>query len=370
MALRHSGGILLSLAAAAACGTSSGSSGIGPSGGGDGDGATASGSSGSSSSSGGSSGSSGGGSTDSSISTTGNDASTMTADAPPGSASTSPETGTILDGDAGTCPAPGGLSANTAAALTLVNQTRSAMGSPCATMVAALNTSASKHCAYYAANQPPASATCIADPHVEVSGCADFVAAQFNDRETAAGYTGYADSETMAFDDSGTGSVQQWIDSVWHRTPVLSPWTRDIGYGSATACDTMDFGVGSASPSDLIVTYPYDGQTGVPTSFNGTYEGPMPPAPPGGWPSGYPVHVYLHANSLGTTITTHEFSVDGGAQLAHQWITPQTPNAVLQDAVVLYANAPLTANTRYRVHVAGTGANGAAVDVNVTFTTK
>jgi hypothetical protein len=237
-------------------------------------------------------------------------------------------------------------------------------------MVPALNTSASKHCAYYAANQPPASATCVADPHVEVAGCADFVAAQFNVRETDAGYMGNPNSETMAFDDSGTVSVQQWIDSVWHRAPVLSPWTRDLGYGAATACDTMDFGVGAASPTDLIVTYPYQGQTGVPTSFNGAQEGPTPPAPPAGWPSGYPVHVYVNANSLGTTITTHEFSVDGGALLAHQWVTPQTPNAVLQDAVVLYANSPLTASTRYRVHVAGTGANGAAVDVNFTFTTK
>jgi hypothetical protein len=164
--------------------------------------------------------------------------------------------------------------------------------------------------------------------------------------------------------------LTEWINSVWHRTPILDPWTRDYGYGSATMCDTMDFGLGASAPSDLIVTYPYNGQTGVPTSFNGAEEGPEPPEPPAGWPSGYPMHVFIKGMSQGTTITTHEFSVVGGAQLAHQWITPTTPNAVLFDSVVLYGNEPLTASTTYLVHVAGTGAGGAAVDVNVTFTTQ
>jgi hypothetical protein len=249
-------------------------------------------------------------------------------------------------------------------ALQLLNSTRAAMGSPCATMIADLDTSAADHCAYYAANQKT-DAGCIADPHVEVQGCADYVSAQFSGRETAAGYKGQPSFEVMAFSDNGTSSVQQWIDSVWHRTPVLSPWTRDFGYGSATACDTIDFGAGAAAPSNLVVPYPYDGQTGVPTSFNGAYEGPEPPTPPAGWPSGYPVHVYAR----GATFTTHEFSVEGGPLLDHQWITPAI-NDLAQDTVILYGNVPLTANTRYHVHVAGTGTGGVPIDVNVTFTTK
>lgn len=281
------------------------------------------------------------------------------------------EAGTLLDGDGGTCATLSGLTANQTEAMQIVNETRAAMGSPCATMVAALNTSSTKHCAYYAANLN--NATCIADAHVEVSTCTDYVAAQFYDRETAAGYTGSPDAEDMAFQDNGTQALDEWINSVWHRTPILDPWTRDYGYGSATMCDTMDFGVGASAPSDLIVTYPYNGQTGVPTSFNGAEEGPTPPVPPNGWPSGYPVHVYiagLNAEpTVTTTVTTHEFSVVGGAQLAHQWITPSTPNAVLFDSVVLYGNDPLTANTTYLVHVAGTR-SGATFDVNITFTTQ
>jgi hypothetical protein len=198
------------------------------------------------------------------------------------------------------------------------------------------------------------------------------VAADFGTREQLAGYNAAGDipnSEDMAFNDNGARTVQQWIDSVWHRTPILSPWVRDAGYGAATACDTMDFGVGASSPSNLVVTYPYDGQTGVPVSFDGTREGPAPPAPPSGWPSGYPITVFVKGASS-TTLTTHTLSVDGGAQLAHQFITPQTPNAVVQNAVILYANSPLTSGTKYRVQVSGTGSGGAAVNVNTTFTTK
>lgn len=282
--------------------------------------------------------------------------------------------GTILDGDAGTCAPLAGVDMNTATALQIVNSTRAAMGSPCATMVAKLNTSATKHCQYYAANVNSTMANCNAkaDPHSEVSGCPDFVGADPGTREAAAGYMSYGWSEVMAFDDNSTEALSQWINSIWHRTPVLDPWTRDLGYGAATACDTIDFGTGATAPSNLVVTYPYDGQTGLMTSFDGTYEGPAPPKPPTGWPSGYPVHVYVQGSTI--TLTTDEFSVDGGALLDHQVITPQTSNGILQDAVVLYANSPLKSATRYRVHVAGTAAGlrggSSSFNVNIAFTTK
>ena len=283
------------------------------------------------------------------------------------------DSGTVLAGDAGTCTALAGVDMNTATALQIVNSTRAAMGSPCATMVADLNTSATKHCQYYAANVNSSTASCNskADPHSEVSGCPDFVAASPGTRENNAGYMSYGWSEVMAFDDNSTKALDQWINSIWHRTPVLSPWTRDLGYGAATGCDTIDFGTGAASPSNLVMTYPYDGQTGVETSFNGTYESPAPPEPPTKWPSGYPVHVYMQGSTI--TVTTDEMSTDGGAQLAHQVITPQTSNGILEDAVVLYANSPLASATRYRVHIAGTrqGRTGSAsFDVNIAFTTQ
>jgi uncharacterized protein YkwD len=285
------------------------------------------------------------------------------------------DTGLVLAGDAGgSCPAPAGVTTQQTSALQIVNQTRAAMGSPCATMVPTLNTSSTKHCTYYAANA--SNMMCVSNAHVEVSGCTDFVAANFGTRATDAGYTGQPSSEVMAFDDNPTAALAQWLGSVYHRTPLLDPWARDLGYGSATGCDTMDFGVGAGgtTSASLVVSYPYDAQTGVPTSFDGSREGPTPPVPPNGWPSGYPVHVFMRGTTI--TVTTDEFGVDGGAQLAHQEMTPQTSSGYLQDAVVLYGNAPLTAKTTYRVHLAGTaqsqsftGTSSTPFDVNFTFTT-
>jgi hypothetical protein len=221
------------------------------------------------------------------------------------------------------------------------------------------------------------------DPHVEVSGCPDYVSAQFNDRETAAGYTCAPSatqiceaSEVMAFVDDPTMALAQWIGSIYHRTSLLDPWIRDFGYGSATKCDTIDLGegTGSMTPSDTIVTYPYDGMTGVGRLFAGQYEEPMPPVPPAGWPSAMPIHVYMQATSI--TLTTDEFGIDGGMPLAHQVMLPQSSNGLLTDAVVLYGNVPLATQTKYRAHVAGTrtvqgfrGSTSALFDVSFAFTT-
>jgi hypothetical protein len=270
-------------------------------------------------------------------------------------------------GAASSCPpAPAGVSADAAAAYTLENQVRALVGSPCATMVIALDKSAQNHCDYYTGNS--GSSMCTASAHVEVSGCAKFTGANFWDRETAAGYTGSAAFEDMAFQGNGAGAVQEWIDTVWHRTPILSPWVMDIGYGGDPGCDTMDFGAGASTPDSLVVTYPYAGQSGVPTSFDGTFEGPMPPAPPSGWPSGYPITVFLRGGS----VSTHVLTVDGDSTpIAHQFIASGAPaaNGLLPDEYVLYANTPLTSGTTYRVTVTGTNSGG-AVALDFKFTTE
>jgi len=290
--------------------------------------------------------------------------------------------GIVPDGDAGTCAAPTGATTQQTTALQIIDQTRAAMGSPCAAMVPDLNTSAMKHCAYYAANA--ASSTCAANAHVEVQGCADYVAANFQDRETAAGYTcqpsltqSCGASEVMAFDDNPTTAIGQWLGSIYHRAPLLDPRMRDFGYGNATGCDTIDLGegAGSTTPDDVIVSYPYERQTGAGLSFDGALESPTPPVPPAGWPSGYPIHVFMAATTV--TLTTDEFGIDGGAQLAHQVVTPQSSQGYLSNAVVLYGNVPLTSKTTYRVHIAGTRATQgyttttmAQFDVSFSFTTQ
>jgi len=236
-----------------------------------------------------------------------------------------------------TCPAPTGAPADATKALTESNDIRAKIGSPCATNVATLDTSATKHCAYYKANA--AMSQCVSNAHVEVMSCTMYVGAQFYDRMASAGYNSQPAAEDMAFVGDPQAAVGEWVDSVWHRPPLLSPWVRDFGYGSATGCDTADFGVGASSPDTALAVYPYDGQTAVPTSFSGN-EGPTPPAPPGGFPSGYPIHVFTKG-----TISVHTLTLDGDSTaIPHVFFGPNDPQSMgfLRDAYVMYANKPLT----------------------------
>ena len=266
--------------------------------------------------------------------------------------------------DISTCPAaPAGASADAIAALGIVNTARLAAGAGCVVMVNEINLAAQAHCDYYAMN----SGECTANPHNEVASCAGFTGEGPGDRMSAAGYDSRGGGEVMAFNGDPDAAIGQWINSVWHRIPILDPWTRDMGYGGADECDTIDFGTGGDAPEDTVVVYPYPGQTGLPTSFNGQYEGPMPPAPASGWPSSTPITLY--AREL--VITEHTLTLDGDTTpIEHMWLTSDDPENgnFLRRSVFMYGNEPFAANTSYRVKIVGTYVGG-ALEREWTFTT-
>ncbi len=154
-------------------------------------------------------------------------------------------------------------------------------------------------------------------------------------------------------------AIGQWVNSVYHRTPLLSPWLREMGYGMTADCDTIDLGLGTKTPDDVTAVYPYPGQVNVPLSFDGSHEGPTPPKPPTGWPSASPVHLYVKEYS----VTSHELFVQGTCDsLPHQWLPDK-------DQYILYADKASTKNTQYHVLIKGTKA-GKELDFDWTFTTK
>ncbi len=269
-------------------------------------------------------------------------------------------------GATGACPEPpAGEPAAAVTALNAINALRVAMGVPCMELVHELDVSAQKHCDYYAANA--SDATCIADPHSEVATCTGFVGASLGARGKAAGYPQII-SEVMAFTGDPNRAVSTWVNSVWHRTPILKPWIRNMGYGGTTTpakCDTIDFGRGPTTPDTAQGVYPYSGQTGLATSFDGSREGPMPPIPAtGSWPSGSPVTLFLR----GATIQDHRIDVAGmDAPIDHVWID-ETNQQNGKDQYFLYTNTPLSANTQYRVRINAMRA-GAPLSFDWTFTT-
>jgi uncharacterized protein YkwD len=238
--------------------------------------------------------------------------------------------------------APAGSPELAATALATVNDLRSKMGLPCMALISEINVSAQKHCDYYQQNIEDDA--CTANAHGEVSTCPGYVDDSFGRRMTKAGYTGSPRSEVMAFSGEPVRAIGQWINSVYHRTPLLSPWIADMGYGSTDDCDTIDMGLGPKAPDELTAVYPYPGQTGVPTSFDGSHEGPMPPEPPSGWPSASPIHLYIK----GFTVQSHDVLIGSSCEpLTHQWLPEK-------DYYILYPDQPFTKATEYRVRIQGT----------------
>jgi hypothetical protein len=251
-----------------------------------------------------------------------------------------------------------------------VNASRVAAGSGCMNMIAALNMSALNHCKYNAMNA--SNASCVADAHGEQMSCTGFTGADVAAREKAAGYSAMGATEVLtSYGNMPVQAVPSWINTVWHRIPMLDPWTTDMGYGGAAGCDVIDFGRGmTGAPADTVVVYPYDGQTGVPPSFSGR-EGPVPPAPTTGWPSSFPVNVY--AQNL--SVTEHVLTKDGDSTpLEHVWMDSKSTNVdqgyryYLLNTAFMYGNAPFAANTKYRAKIVGTHTGG-ALNLEWTFTT-
>jgi uncharacterized protein YkwD len=276
--------------------------------------------------------------------------------------------------DPSNCPAPpADATPESITALNAVNTLRVAAGSGCATLNTIVAKAAASHCAYYATNNA-SNAMCTSNPHLEVSGCTGYTGDAPWDRMKAAGFSSNGGgAEVMAFVDNPEGAISTWVNSVWHRIPILDPGTTVLGYGnsSGTACDTMDFGPGMKTPTTTVIVYPYDGQTGIPLSFNGQYEGPMPPAPSSGWPSSDPITVYAQK----IVVTEHTLMIDGTSDpIDHVWLDSTatqldaSSQQELKNVVFMYANKPFAAMTKYRVKVSGTFAGG-ALSKEWTFTT-
>jgi hypothetical protein len=235
--------------------------------------------------------------------------------------------------------------------------------------VPALVQSAQAHCDYQATNK--GNAMCMADAHSEIMGCMGFTGANVQAREIAAGYPRALAYTEVAntVGNNPTGAVQSWIDTVYHRIPLLDPWTVDMGYGGGPGCDVIDIGRGmSSAMPNTITVYPYDGQTNVPPTWNGL-EGPAPPAPSGGFPSSYVINIF----AKGIVVTEHVLTKDGDSTpLPHTWLDKKNPGVAslasyFSNVAIMYG-APFEPNTKYRVKIVGTYSGG-ALNTEWTFTT-
>ena len=115
--------------------------------------------------------------------------------------------------------------------------------------------------------------------HQEVDGNAGFTGVWVWDRLEAAGYAlepGTSWSEVVAEGEGPTGSVDRWLNSVYHRIPFTMPSWIAVGFGQADVYSSMTFVASYPAGRRVAVLYPGDGQTDVPWSFDSDTEFPDP----------------------------------------------------------------------------------------------
>jgi uncharacterized protein YkwD len=247
---------------------------------------------------------------------------------------------------------PTDLTASRKAALDRVNQYRANLGVPALVEDAAMAEGAEAHAYYYLFNfgRPQLQGLGI---HSEDQSLPGFTGTNSVLRDRHFGYTGARGAEVINHVFTPEGSVQVWIDSVFHRYPLLARETTVAGYGEAqfgiASIAVMDVGLGDPGKGEAIV-YPKPDQTSVPASFNG---GEVPdPAPQGtNYPVGYPVT--LQAGMAQTlTISSARLSGPDGKEVPSFTLEPGK-SAVAAFEWALLAQQPLTPGARYTVDVTG-----------------
>ncbi len=251
-----------------------------------------------------------------------------------------------------------------------INYRRAQAGVPTVTPNAQIDNAALGHSEYLRINNLMS--------HDQEPGRQGFTGAKLEDRLNAAGYTldrarGFAYGEVISGSNNGSGffMTEELITAIYHRFVIFEPMFRELGTGAASASRgyhyfTADFasrnGYGPGIARGTIVSWPFNGQTGVAPNFFSDTEEPDPV--PDRNEVGYPISVHTNLDS---TLAVGSFTVRprGGANLQVLRVDPLGQAT----AASIIPVAPLRAATTYEVNFTGT-VNGAAVTRAWSFTTR
>jgi uncharacterized protein YkwD len=263
-------------------------------------------------------------------------------------------------------------------ALERANYYRWYVGLPAMDMIEGINLAAQSHCDYWVLHKDKYDSSGLSVHNENPVWAEGFSGEAPWDRTATFGYSsGY--SEVIAFMRDPEGSVDGWIDTLYHRIPFMDASAVACGYGLAGSgfmgsIDTMDFGLTDAEGMsyqgpDVVGIFPPPGATGIRVSFDGL-ESPEPINPPTGWPSGT-IITLTWAKSGAFIAQEHEIiDTSTGESLEHVF-ADQTNDTHLEGAntIALYSYDPLKKGTVYKVHLKGMKA-GAVWEKDWTFTTQ
>lgn len=251
-------------------------------------------------------------------------------------------------------------------ALAGVNAARSAAGLGPVALDASLTTSAANHCFYWLANNALGAVAGLGI-HQETPRTPGFTGVRAGDRDVAAGWRGGAVAEDITHRGGAGPAVADWVDSVYHRFPIIRPDMHTLGYADCAIgplpMEDMEFGYGSVPAGAGPVLVPGAGQSGVTTTF---LDNELPdPLPAGASRSaGYPVTVTFLED---TAVVLRSFSLRdaSGAEVPAYTLSPSALN---ENSATLLAKTPLKGGTTYTAHVTAT-IDGRGFDRTWTFRT-
>jgi tetratricopeptide (TPR) repeat protein len=243
-----------------------------------------------------------------------------------------------------------------AAALAAVNQYRRIAGLAPVGSSAVIHQSALSHAFYTFFNGASPNIRDLGI-HLEDASGLGYTGDNVLSRAQHFGYPQRSMAEVITHRNDPAGAVSDWIDSVYHRIPLLRADLLELGYGDAylgpLTVQVMDMSYRETTTGRVIV-YPAVNQTNVPTAFNGN-EIPDP-APNATYPIGYPVTATFDRNSR-VTITGFHFRDPSGADLPGVTLPPSSET---ENSFAYMANKPLLPGTTYTCDLSYTlnGVNG------------
>jgi Flp pilus assembly protein TadD len=206
--------------------------------------------------------------------------------------------------------------------------------------------------------------------HREVPNTPGFTGVTMRDRSTRFGYPQASMAEDITHRGVPAAAISDWVDSVYHRFPLMIPTLDAVGFGEAVGgglpIDVLDMGyLNESGDTTQTVPFPADGQAAVPVAFLGN-ELPDPVPPGGRYPTGYPVT--LNFNTFASIrISASEVRSNATGAVLDSYILPAT--AADENVLTILPKAPLAPKSGYHVHVTGT-IDGVAFTRDWSFTTE
>jgi uncharacterized protein YkwD len=257
------------------------------------------------------------------------------------------------------------LAAAAAQALAAVNAVRAQAGLAPVELDSRLSDSATSHSFYWLFNNVASTAHGLGI-HEESAGLLGFSGVTFAARDATFGYEQPWVAEDITHRTSADKAVNDWVDSVFHRFPILRPDLVTIGYGQAAVGEItmqdMEFGY-SAPGSAAPVRYPAADQSSVPVRF---VDNELPDPVPDGKQrtTGYPVTVTFAAGDS-ASMSSFTLSEPDGAALEAYVLAPSQST---ENSASLLPAIPLHPATTYSAHLVAT-LNGHPYDQTWSFTT-